>query len=181
MELHLVSPDARYSKVRLIEPAPLGYLHVAAEVRTPKRPGPVLLSRERSQLVGALKVLGRQLEQVPGVQKVTVYEAIAFGLPSAYVRQRATLIQPARFDVVVLAETDSPDVTRNVRGSTEYQALVDHLIAGSQRVHAIAARNIKRVGDVDKSRLGTFLFNYFVGEDPQVVWSFGTTWPGGTR
>ena len=95
MELRLVNPDPRYSKVRLIEPASLGYLHVAAEVRTPKRPGPVLSSRERSQLVGALKVLGRQLERVPGVQRVTVYEAMAFGLPSAYVRQRATLIQPA--------------------------------------------------------------------------------------
>jgi hypothetical protein len=79
MELRLVNPDARYSKVRLIEPAPLGYLHVAAAVQALKRPGPVLLSRERSQLVGALKVLGRQLEQVPGVQRVTVYKAIAFG------------------------------------------------------------------------------------------------------
>ena len=28
MELRLVNPDPRYSKVRLIEPAPLGYLHV---------------------------------------------------------------------------------------------------------------------------------------------------------
>ena len=30
-----------------------------------------------------------------GRQKVSVYEAMAFGLPSAYVRQRATLIQSA--------------------------------------------------------------------------------------
>jgi hypothetical protein len=36
-------------------------------------------------------------------------------------------------------------------------------------VHAIAARNIKRVGDVDKCRPGTFLFNYFIGEDQRVV------------
>jgi hypothetical protein len=57
MELHLVNPDPRYSKVRLIEPAPVGYLHVAAEVRAPMPPGPVLFSRERSQLVGALQVL----------------------------------------------------------------------------------------------------------------------------
>src|SRR4029450_1924338 len=163
VDLHLVSPDPRYSKVRLIEPAALGYVHVAAEVRAPKRTGPVLLSRERSQLVCALQVLGRQLEGVPGGQKVSGYEAMAFGLPSAYVRQRATLIHPARFDVVVLAETDSPDVTRDVRGSIEYQALVDHLTARSRHVHAIAARNIKRVGDVDKSRPGIFLFNYFVG------------------
>jgi hypothetical protein len=179
VDLQLVNPDPRYSKVRLIEPAALGYMHVAAEVRAPQRTGPVLFSRERSQLIGALQVLGRQLERVPGVQKVSVYEAIAFGLPSAYVRQRATLIQPARFDVVVLAETDSPDVTRDVRGFTEYQALVDYLAARSRRVHAIAARNIKRVGDVDKSRPGTFLFNYFVGENPQVVlelWDYLAGW-----
>jgi hypothetical protein len=93
------------------------YLGDVTVVLAPKRPGPILFSRERSQLVGALKVLGRQLEQVPGVQKVTVYEAIAFGLPSAYVRQGATQIQPARFDIVVLTETDSPDMTPETSGA----------------------------------------------------------------
>src|SRR5829696_9630428 len=102
VDLQLVNPDPRYSKVRLIEPAPSGYLHVAAEVRAPKRTGPVLLSRERSQLVGALKVLGRQLERVPGVQRSPHTRRWRSGLPSAYVRQRATLIQPARFDVVTV-------------------------------------------------------------------------------
>jgi hypothetical protein len=88
--------------VRLIESAPSGDLHVAAEVRAPKRTGPVLLSRERSQLVGALKVLGGQLERVPGVQRSPHTRRWRSGLPSAYVRQRATLIQPARFDVVTV-------------------------------------------------------------------------------
>jgi hypothetical protein len=43
----------------------------------------------------------------------------------------------------------------------------------------VTARNIKRVGDVDKSRPGTFLFNYFVGENPQVVlelWDYLAGW-----
>jgi hypothetical protein len=179
VELQLVNPDPKYSKVRLIDPSPLGYLHVAAEVRPPARPGPVLASRERTLLLGGLKVLGRQLESVPGVQKVSVYDAMAFGLPSGYVRQRTALIRPARFDVVVLAETDSAEVAGDVRGSAEYRALVDHMTAASRRVHAIAARNIKRVGDVDKSRPGTFLFNYFVGENPEVVvelWDYLAGW-----
>ena len=30
MSLELANPDPRYSKVHLIEPAPLGYLHLAA-------------------------------------------------------------------------------------------------------------------------------------------------------
>jgi hypothetical protein len=78
VNLQLAHPNPAYGKVSLIEPAPLGYLHIGAEVRPPARPGPVVPSRERSQLVGGLKVLGRQVERVEGVRKVTVYEAIAF-------------------------------------------------------------------------------------------------------
>src|SRR5450755_4125482 len=38
--LEIINPDPRYSKVHLIEPAPLGYLHLAADVQAPHRPGP---------------------------------------------------------------------------------------------------------------------------------------------
>jgi hypothetical protein len=118
VNLQLAHPNPAYGKVGLIEPAPLGYLHIGAEVRPPARPGPVVPSRERSQLVGGLKVLGRQLERADGVQKLTVYEAIAFAPPSSYVRQRSALLQPARFDVAVLVETESPGVIGAVREST---------------------------------------------------------------
>ncbi|HEY6688820.1 MAG TPA: hypothetical protein VI094_21740, partial [Propionibacteriaceae bacterium] len=67
--LQLAHPNPAYGKVSLIEPVPLGYLHIGAEVRPPARPGPVVPSRERSQLVGGLKVLGRQVERVDGVLK----------------------------------------------------------------------------------------------------------------
>jgi hypothetical protein len=40
MPLELVNPDPRYTKVHLIEAAPLGYLHLAADVQAPHRPGP---------------------------------------------------------------------------------------------------------------------------------------------
>jgi len=42
VELRIVNPDPRYSTVSLVEPTGLGYLHLAAEVRPPARPGPVL-------------------------------------------------------------------------------------------------------------------------------------------
>jgi hypothetical protein len=32
MELHIFNPDSRYSAIKLIEPTPLGYIHVAAYV-----------------------------------------------------------------------------------------------------------------------------------------------------
>ena len=46
-------------------------------------------------------------------------------------------------------------------------------------LHIIVARNVKRVGDVDKRRKGVFLFNYFVGEDPRVtlaLWDYLAGW-----
>jgi hypothetical protein len=66
VNLQLAHPNPAYGKVNLIEPAPLGYLHIGAEVRPSARPGPVVPSRERSQLVGGLKVLGRQVERTEG-------------------------------------------------------------------------------------------------------------------
>ncbi len=180
MDLQLVNPDARYATVTLIPPTTLGYLHLAAEVHPPSRPGPVLFTpRGKSELIGGLKVLGRQLEQLAEVENVTVYDATVFAPPSGYVRQRKDTVRPARFDLVVLVETTSPATARQVQTTPAYQVLHDLLSGQARRTHVIAARNIKRVGDVDKTRKGTFLFNYFVGDDPAVVvqlWDYLAGW-----
>src|SRR5215472_6296716 len=87
MALEIVNPDPRYSKVHLIEPAPLGYLHLAADVQAPHRPGPVLRrGRDKHQLIGVLKWQARQLAQVDTVERATVYDAIAFAPPAAMSR-----------------------------------------------------------------------------------------------
>jgi hypothetical protein len=82
MALQIVNPDPKYSTVHLVPPATLGYLHLGAEVSPPRRPGPVLLrSRDKVELIGGLKVLAGQLEKLPPVEKVTVYDAIVFAPP----------------------------------------------------------------------------------------------------
>ena len=40
MALELAHPDPRYAKVHLIEPAPLGYLHLAADLQALTVPAP---------------------------------------------------------------------------------------------------------------------------------------------
>lgn len=180
MDLRIVNPDPKYSTATLIPPTTLGYLHLAAEVRPPPRPGPVIgTPRQKAELIGGLKVLARQLEQAEAVEKVTVYSATVMAPPTGYVRQHKDQVRPARFDVVVLVETTSPEATRQVQATPAYQALYDLLRDQARRLHVIAARNAKRVGDVDKTRPGTFLFNYFVGDDPQVVvalWDYLAGW-----
>jgi len=108
-----------------------------------------------------------------------VYSATVMAPPTGYVRQHKDRVRPARFDVVVLVETTSPEATRQVQATPAYQALHDLLRDQARRLHVVAARNAKRVGDVDKTRPGTFLFNYFVGDDPQVVvalWDYLAGW-----
>ena len=89
MDLRIVDPDPRYCTATLIPPTTLGYVHLAAEVRLPPRPGPVIRTpRQKAELIGGLKVLARQLEQAAEVEKVTVYTATVMAPPSRYVRQQ---------------------------------------------------------------------------------------------
>ncbi len=180
MPIETVNADPRYSKVHLIEPAPLGYLHLAGEVEAPHHPGPVLRrSREKHQLLGILKWQARQLAQMDMVERATVYDAIAFTPAGGYVKDRSAPLPRARFDVVVLVETISADAASEVRSAPAYQALVEALTGQARRVHHVAARNVRRVGDVDKTRPGSFVFNYFVGDDPDLavqLWDYLAGW-----
>jgi hypothetical protein len=178
MELTIVNADPRYAAVKLIEPTTLGYIHVAAEV-APRRLPFLPNGREKSALLRKLKELMRQLERLDAVERVTVFDAVAFAPPSAYVQEHRDVVHVAHFDIVVLIETTEPSTTRDVQSTPAYQALVDALSSNARQMHIIAARNVKRIGDVDRSRKGLFLFNYFVGDDPQVtleLWDYLANW-----
>ena len=171
MNAQIVS-DSRYSTAHFVTPSPFGYIHVGADVNAPSRPGPILRrGADKFRLENRLKGLARQLEQADNVAKVTVYDAIAIPplarLPN--VKDRADSIEIPRFDVVVLVETTSPSAIPDVQATPEYHAVIDALQTSAKRTHITTARNAKRLGDVDKTRQGTFIFNYFVAEDPTVV------------
>jgi hypothetical protein len=178
MNLQIVNADPRYSTAKLIEPTTLGYIHVAAEVDP--RSMPFLPNRrEKSKLLSRLKELAHQLERLDVVEKVTVYDAIVIAPPSGYVKERTASVHVPRYDIVVLIEAVSPEAARDVQKTAAYAALVDALRGKASDMHLIVARNLKRVGDVDKIRQGLFLFNYFVGDDAQVtldLWDYLAGW-----
>jgi hypothetical protein len=182
MDLKIVNPDAAYAAVKLVEPATRGYIHVGAEVRPRRLPFLQRLpaGREKSALIGRLTELARQLEHLEAVEKVTVFDALAIApARSAYLKERADSIRVPRFDVVVLIETTSPAVIRDVQSTPLYEALLAALRSQAKHLHVMAARNAKRVGDVDKTRQGLFLFNYFVADDARVMlqlWDYLAGW-----
>jgi hypothetical protein len=137
------------------------------------------IGHEKAQLLAKLKQLAHQLEQLDVVEKVTVFHAIVMAPPSGYVKQHRNAIHLPRYDIVVLVETTSPETARQVQEMAAYTMLVDVLKSSASDLHSIVARNVKRVADVDKRRKGAFLFNYFVGEDPQVtlaLWDYLAGW-----
>jgi hypothetical protein len=168
MDLRIVNPQPKYPPVKLLDPPPFGYIQVAAAVRPPTgrmpRPG---RSPERTALISGLKPLASRLEEMASVVKATVYEAVLVPPPAGYARHTAT--HPARYDVVVLVETTSPEVIGDVQASEPYKLLLEAVEAAATDTHVMAARCTRYIGDVDKTRQGLFLFNFFVADDPKVA------------
>src|SRR5215207_3298277 len=186
MELNIVNPDSRFSRVNLIEPTTLGYIHLAVQVRPrpmlPQQLPFVPNGRAREELLNRLTMLANRLEQLESVEKATVLEAVAI-LPSSrfssYFKERQDSIHLARFDVVVLIETASPEVARQVQQTPDYRALLDALESEARDMHVMVARNAKRIGDVEKTRDGLFYLIYFVADDVNValeLWDYLAGW-----
>jgi hypothetical protein len=106
-------------------------------------------STKRSHALEKCHDLARQLETLAEVVAATVYQAV--------------LIPPVkdspRFDVLVLIQTASLEAIPTVEAAEAYQQLDADFV--------MRARNIRRIGDVDSSRSGTFLFNHFAAADPE--------------
>jgi hypothetical protein len=167
-EPRIVNPDPKYQRAALIEPSTLGYLLITAEVQPRSAPF-APNSREKAALLTRLGEIAREIERLDPVEKVTIFDGIVFAPPNAAVRERANAQSVPHFDIVVLIETLSPAAIREVRTTPAYLALVEVLERSARRIDVIAARNAKRINDVDKTRRGVFLFNYFYGDDPALV------------
>jgi hypothetical protein len=177
MDLQLVNPQPRYTKVALIEPPPLGYIHVAATVDPPRGRTPFPgRSPHKATLLTRLRTLARQLERLAIVERVTVYRAVLVAPPAGSAKQAP---HRARYDVVVLIEATSPAVLGEIQATEPYRLLVEAVTEAATDVHVMPARCPKRVGDVDKTRQGLFLFNYFVADDAAValqLWDYLAGW-----
>jgi hypothetical protein len=180
--VQIVNPDPKYGKVKLREPTTLGYVYVAATVK----PGPlpfILPSRERSRLLAQLKEIAGGLTDLdPIVVAATVFRATVMPPPprsNSYLKERGDAVRVPRFDVAVLVETTSPAAAHDVQQTSAFQALMDAIAREAERTYVMAARNARRIGDVDHSRKGLFLFNHFVADDAEralELWDYLADW-----
>ena len=109
--------------------------------------------------------------------RATVYRAAL--IPPTARGARGAAAHPARYGVAVLIETTNLDTLSEVQDSDSYKQLHDILSEASPDVLAMPARCTRLIADVDKSRQGLYLFNYFTAADPDValgLWEHLAAW-----
>jgi hypothetical protein len=177
VELNIVNAKPKYRPATLVEPAPLGYILLSADVEPPTGPRPFpAKSENRTALIGRLHSLANELERLDSVVKATVYRALLSPPPAGYAK---TARHAARFDVITLVETTSPGAIADVETAGAYKQLAEELDGMANYLDIMRARCAKRIGDVDKTRPGLFLFNYFVAEEVDValeLWDYMAGW-----
>lgn len=182
MEFRLVQQDESFAPIKLIEPSRSGYMHIAAEVQPSAVPF-LPPSADRTKFLAKLTTLARQLERLDPVERASVYDATAIPPFEKFpnIRERIDDLRIPRFDVAVLVDTTSPEQLAEVRNSAPFKELMALLEENAKHIHVMAARNAKRIQDVDRSKDGTFLFNYFVANDREVLmelWDYIAGWYG---
>lgn len=175
--MDIVLPRGEGPRAPLQTPSAAGYLLLAANVdrRAPFLPK----SRSKRALIDSVSVQLGELAQVGTVVYADLFVArlVAPGEGDELLRRRG--IKPARFDVVVLIETVDPANALELRGHPAYRRLRTELDAAALDVFEVAARNVRRIADVEHRRSSVFLFNYFYADDAKrllPVWEYTAGW-----
>jgi hypothetical protein len=180
--MRIVNKHLNPATAPLVAPSETGYLLLAAEVdgRPMFLPG----SSTKRRLIHDLKALAADLEAHHDVVRATVFRGFAhlvFGENHRLLRraEAAGRVERARYDVVVLVEVTSPGAAASLRQDPAYQSLAGRLEASARRTFQIVAANPRNMGDVDFTRQGVFLFNFFYGDDERElvpVWEYTAGW-----
>lgn len=178
MSLQIVNANGKYGRVALQETTTQGYIHIAAQTSEPSFP---FRANTDPELIEGLRELVHALEQLDSIERINVFRAV--GLPPVnrlpYIKDHSDSIRIARFDVAVLIETRTPEFLDQVQAAPLFEAVLEYLSAQSKSVHVITAINAKRIGEVDATQDGLFLFNYFVAENSETMmelWDYLADW-----
>lgn len=158
-------------KARLVPPSGDGFHLLAAEVGAWRGP----FAPEVSALATRVKRLADRLDAL----ETNVFRATLRPPGEGDDLLRARGVHPARYTLVVLARTASPEAARRLRDSAAYQELAATVAGAARRAHEVSAANAARIGDVDHSQDHAYLFNYFYADDTDTllkVWEYTAGW-----
>jgi hypothetical protein len=173
--MNVVNHHLAFPPVALVEPSRACFTVLAAEVDT--RPAFLPSSRRKKRLLAQCKAQLAQLRELPGVTDAAVFNAVLVPpVRGASLNRRA---RRARYDVTVLIECRDEPASKALRAHAAFEALVGMLDRDARYMHLVTASNARRIGPVDHSRPGVFLFNYFYADSVErnlAVWNYTAGW-----
>jgi len=124
---------------------------------TPSRqPGPAA-----NPAIDAIHI--HQIDRLEPVVRATVYRAVL--IPPGRRPPFRPDLEPPRFDVTVLIETDPPGSAGRVAGSAPVVTARNLLRESAARLAQMQARCVRAIADVDKRPAGIYLFNFWAAAD----------------
>ena len=164
--------------VRVTGVAPsYGYLLMSASIAPPSGPPLVRPNRERSTVLHRLAEHIDQIGRLEPVVRATVYRAVL--IPPGQRPSFRPNLEPPRFDVTVLIETDSPGSAERVANSAPVVTTRNLLRKSAARVAETQAQCVRAIADVDKRAAGIYLFNFWAAADTRAaleVWEHLAPW-----
>lgn len=178
-KLTIVDTGKRFEKVKLVPTTDHHYLLLIAEVDTPTLPFFISESSKKKALIATCKKHAQDLKHTAGIIDITVLKArlIPPGR-GAHLKQRPN-VHIAKFDVVVLIEVDTKARLEQVHTSPQVAQIIKAMNEVGKYTQTIKATNIRKIGAVDHSRDGVFLFNYFYADDKEQnlgIWEYTAGW-----
>jgi hypothetical protein len=173
----IINPGNRYHPAALIEPGPAGYLHIAAALDAPARPGPSRLTANARELLALQAPRLRHLRANPEIHSVGVYRAIGFPPLAAFEVPERYKAAVARYNLEILIESERAEALAALEEDPAYLELLDLLRARGIEPVITVGHNVRRIADVpENGRL--HLFNHFLTdrEDALEVWDYLAGW-----
>jgi hypothetical protein len=163
MAVTIVNPRHDLGVASLVEPPPYGYLLFGASVAPPKGPPFVRRNNTRQSVLTRVSDHLRRVAELEPVVRVSGYRAVV--IPPARPPEFQPHLEPPRFDVMALVETDSPETLAEIAASPPVNELRATLHGSAGRLRETHARCVKAIADVDKRASGTYLFNFWAAAD----------------
>lgn len=178
-ELVRLPQAGTFPRVALKRPNGRGYILLAGEVDRRLPFAYFLESRGKKRLIADLKRLLDRLRADGRAEEATLFKA-ALVPPGrgAYLLSRPDA-HIARFDVALIVRTESPAAAATLAGSEAFRQIEETMRAGARHTYRMVGENLRRIDDVDHTRDGIFLINYFLAaEEAQnlAVWEYTAGW-----
>ena len=177
--MKIVGPKNKFPKVTLVDPTNSGYLLFALNVDRRPPIGFFIESQNKKNILSELKGELDNLKNNFKVIDATVFKAMI--IPpgrGAFLKKRPN-VEIAKFDVVLLIEFDLHESAKEFQRSLQWKNIEDAYETRAKKSLTITGSNIRRIGPVDHSKKGVFLFNYFFSDQVNrnlEVWEYTAGW-----